>query len=480
MTGLAQRLPLPRSIAGRLAALFAALSLLVFGLCAAVLYGHLREVIEHERRHAQRIKLELVVQMVDRLRAGGPVAAHWPRIEAELAVLARSDRSTHFWVFCDEAGRPGCSAPRPALEAVAPGPDWTPLTAEAAAVTVVSKAPGAVLQMISKDLAGLPPGDRVRVVVGSHVGRAGFMLERFAWLIAAVSLSGALAMAFLGGALARWTLRPVRRLSEAASTIGPQQLSLRLPLPDAADELDALVRAFNSALDRLQEAFLQMQTFNADVAHELRTPLTTLIGATQVALSRPREAQDLREVLAGNLEDAERLATMVRDMLFLARADHGEQALTLQPTDLRVLATETLEFFEPLLEEQGREVVLHGQARALVNPGLLKRALSNLIANALQYGDPAGPVTVELGQDGSAVRLEVVNPGPPLDESTQRRMFDRFYRADAARGREGQHAGLGLAIVKAVATMHGGTVQVRSHAGQVAIGLRLPQQAAPG
>jgi two-component system heavy metal sensor histidine kinase CusS len=150
--------------------------------------------------------------------------------------------------------------------------------------------------------------------------------------------------------------------------------------------------------------------------------------------------------------------------------------------DLRDVVAETAEFFEPLLEEEGRRLVLdlpadaQGAVLAHVNPGLLKRALSNLVANALQYGDPGEPIVVELAVESAAhqCRLDVVNAGPPLDEATRARMFDRFYRADAARGREGGHAGLGLAIVKAVATMHGGSVHARCAAGRVVIGLSLP------
>lgn len=480
---------LPGSIAGRLASLFALLSLGVFGLSALVLYGDLRFEMAHERQHAQRTKLELVVQMIDRVRDGGPVSAHWPAIEQELAVLHGSDRSTRFWVFCDEGG-PGpapCSPDLPALKAIEPSWHGQPLRFEQTNATPLFGHTGQPLQVTSMDLPGLPAGHRVRVVLGSDNARMFATQQRFAWLIGIVSLCGAVALALLGGALVRWALRPVRRLSEATRAIGPDQLSQRLVMPAAASELHSLVHAFNGALDRMEQAFVQLETFNANVAHELRSPLSTLIGSTQVALARPREADELREVLAGNLEDAERLAAMVRDMLFLARADHGARADALEPVNLRDLAAETAEFFEPLLEDEGRTLEVRGPAEVpvLVNPGLLKRALSNLVANALQYGEAGQPIVIELapapatatGTGSGDCRLDVINTGPPLDEATCRHMFDRFYRADASRGRDGGHAGLGLAIVKAVAAMHGGAVHARSANGQVVIGLTLPDQA---
>jgi two-component system heavy metal sensor histidine kinase CusS len=473
----------PASIAGRLAGLFALLSLAVFGLSAVVLYRDLKIEMAHERQHAQRTKLELVVQMIDRVRDGGPVSVHWPAIAQELEVLHHSDRSTRFWVFCDEGGRgrSACSPDLPALAAVEPNWPGQLLRFDQTGVAPLFARADPSLQVTSQDLPGLPAGHRVRVVLGSDNARMSVTIERFAWLIGIVSLCGALALALLGGALVRWALRPVRQLSEATCTLGPDQLSQRLAMPEAASELHVLVQAFNGALDRMEQAFMQLETFNANVAHELRSPLSTLIGATQVALARPREVGELQDVLAGNLEDAERLAAMVRDMLFLARADHGARADALQWVDLRALVEETAEFFEPLLEDEGRRLVLDLPAlspvQAHVNPGLLKRALSNLVANALQYGDPGEPIVIELAAQAAARRctLEVVNAGPPLDEATRARMFDRFYRADASRGREGGHAGLGLAIVKAVAAMHGGSVHVRCNVpGRVCIGLSLP------
>lgn len=465
------------SMARRLAALFAALALLVFGVSALLLYSFLNDAVEHERQHAHRTKLDLVVQMMQRARAAGPVGAQWPRIRADLDELHRNDRSTHFWVYCRAPGQAdpsACSTSALQLQALAPTHALTPMTYAQLDLQRPHAPPDARLQLLSKDVPGLPAGEQIRVVVGTDGGRARHVLDNFGWLIGLISLGGALATALLGGALVRQTLKPVRALSETARGLGPEDLSRRLVEPPPASELHALVSAFNGALDRMQAAFVQLETFNANVAHELRTPLTTLIGATQVALARPRTADELREVLAGNLEDAEQLAAMVRDMLFLARADHGARAESLQNVAWQDLCADTAEFFATLLEDEGRHLSVHGTARGPVNPGLFKRGLSNLIANALQYGEAGTPITVELSSDGQVCRLEVVNSGAALPEATLRQMFDRFYRADAARGRKGGHAGLGLAIVKAIAAMHGGQVQSRCEPGLVRIGWALP------
>ncbi|MEY4752714.1 MAG: hypothetical protein RJA44_389 [Pseudomonadota bacterium] len=464
------------SIAGRLGLLFAVLALLVFGVSAALLLRFLDRTVEHERLHAQLNKVDLVAQMLQRARQRGPLGVQWPVLRAELDELQRHDRASHFRVYCLEGGQQRCDQGQAELQAVEPG-----RAREVDGALLGLRPPpdqGAVrVRLISRDLPGLAEDARIRIVVGSDDSRARHALSEFVGWIALISLAGALTTAVLGAALASWALRPVRLLSESAATLGPGHWGLRLQTPAGASELHALVTALNGALDRLQEAFEQLETFNANVAHELRTPLTALIGSAQVALARPRSADELREALAGNLEDAERLAAMVRDMLFLARADHGARAEALQPRSWRALAEETAEFFEPLLEDEGRTLVIQGEAESAVEPGLFKRALSNLIANALQYGEAGTPIEVHISREADQLCLEVRNHGPALPEATCKRMFDRFYRADPARARQGGHAGLGLAIVKAIAQMHGGTVHAASSEGRVQVGWRWPQDA---
>ena len=145
--------------------------------------------------------------------------------------------------------------------------------------------------------------------------------------------------------------------------------------------------AFNGALGRLEDAYQQLEAFNADVAHELRTPLANLIGGTQVALSRPRSAAEFQETLQSNLEELERLRSIVNDMLFLARADQGEAATGLTAADVAHEVEMTIEFFEPLLDETGTTVAIEGElrAQATMNIALFRRALSNLLQNAIEH-----------------------------------------------------------------------------------------------
>ena len=469
-----QRLP----IAAQLAWLFALFALLVFGICGAALLFFLGKSLQHERVHVQRTKLEVVMQMVARTRAGGRVGDQWHSIEEHLNTLHHSDRSTYYWVFCQEAQGRSCNTGNSAMLAAAQTAAQTGrlqrLSFEAANVQPLDADSDADLQILGRAVKGLPAGDQVLVLVGSDGARARATSREFAWLVGVVVVCGGLATALLGFVLARWALRPLRQLSDAARTLGPDRLTHRLDLPPKPTELYPLVQSFNEALDRMEAAFRQLETFNSNVAHELRSPLATLIGATQVALLHPRSAEALQEVLTDNLEDLERLAAVVRDMLFLARADHGERADAIELLDVRVLAEETAEFFESLLAESGTQLDIRGHASVQGNTGLLKRALSNLLMNAMQYAQTGTPIQIELANKLGQCELAVVNQGAPIDDATRARMFDRFYRADGVRTRGSGHVGLGLAIVRAIAQMHGGTVFADSAQGVNRVGLRLP------
>jgi two-component system heavy metal sensor histidine kinase CusS len=268
-------------------------------------------------------------------------------------------------------------------------------------------------------------------------------------------------------------LRPLQQLSAEARALRPKTLSQRLRADRLPVELEDLTIAFNGALGRLEDAYTQLEGFNADVAHELRTPLANLIGGTQVALSRPRSAAEFQETLQSNLEELERLRSIVNDMLFLARADQGEAATGLTAADVAHEVAVTIEFFEPLLDETGASVVIEGElrAQATMNIALFRRALSNLLQNAIEHSGAGARLVVTITQRAGAIWIAVTNPGTPIGESHLPRLFDRFYRVDSSRHDAGElHGhGLGLAIVKAVAAMHGGSTLATSGGGVTTI-----------
>ena len=275
--------------------------------------------------------------------------------------------------------------------------------------------------------------------------------------------------------LVRREMQPLQSLAGQTRAISPQRLDQRLQLECPAEELLPWVQQFNALMDRLELAYKQLEGFNADVAHELRTPLATLIGETELALSRERSTESLRETLASNLEEMQRLSAMVNDMLFLSHADRGAVARRGEPVSLAAVANQVLEFHEATLEDAGLAWRIDGDAHVAVDEPLFKRALSNLVGNACRYAERGSTIVIAFTPDeAEQVRVTVQNQGEAIDEQVLPRLFDRFFRGDQSRCcPEQQHHGLGLAIVAAIARMHAGRTLAESAAGLTRVGFTL-------
>ncbi len=272
----------------------------------------------------------------------------------------------------------------------------------------------------------------------------------------------------------RRALRPLDDLAAQTRAISARRLDQRLALADPAEELLPWIEQFNALMQRLEGAVAQLEGFNADVAHELRTPLAALIGHTEVALSRERPAEALRDTLLSNLEEAQRLAALVNDMLFLSQADRGATARRGRSASLAELAAQVVEFHEALIEEAGLTVRIEGDAQAAVDEPLVKRAVANLLGNAIRYAQRGSCIVVCIAPDAAEqVRVEVRNAGEPIAPQHLERLFDRFFRVDAARPDSQSHHGLGLAIVAAIARMHAGRPLAASEGGTTRVGFTL-------
>jgi two-component system heavy metal sensor histidine kinase CusS len=224
----------------------------------------------------------------------------------------------------------------------------------------------------------------------------------------------------------------------------------------------------------VQRAYEQLEGFNADVAHELRTPLANVIGQTEVALSRERSPEALRDTLVSNLEEAQRLAALVNDMLFLSQSDRGAVARRGQAVSLATLARQVVDFHEAPLAEAGLSVQIEGGVSAAVDEPLFKRAVSNLLGNAIRYAEPGSRIVIRIAPDAAEqVRVEVQNAGPAIAPQHLARLFDRFFRIDSARPDSQSHHGLGLAIVAAIARMHAGRPVAESDGGSTRVGFTL-------
>ena len=326
-------------------------------------------------------------------------------------------------------------------------------------------------------------GGKVRVALEMDTTHDHKIQREAAITLLFTTLFGAAVAGFAIQWLVRRELRPLLSLARQMNGISPKRLDQRLVVERSSEELDPWVGQFNALMDRLQHAYAQLEAFNADVAHELRTPITALIGQTEVALSRERSAESLRDTLASNLEEMQRLSAIVNDMLFLSQADRGAVARRSEPVSLAELAHQVAEFHEGVLDEAGLRLSVVGDARVAVDASLFKRALSNLMGNASRFADPGSTVQVKIepgtGAGGSGVQVVVENTGPAIEAQHLPHLFDRFFRADASRVCASEiHHGLGLAIVAAIARMHAGDTFARSQDRVTQIGFTLGPQTA--
>lgn len=307
-------------------------------------------------------------------------------------------------------------------------------------------------------------GAGLTLVAGKLLAEREHMLAAYRGKLLLALAASALLMFALGWQVSRHGLAPVRRLAARAAAIDSRHLHLRLAGHDDVSELAELSAALDGMLTRLEHGFAQLSRFSEDLAHELRTPLNNLMGHTQQTLSRGRTVQEYEELLASNQEEYERLARMIDSMLFLARTEQPDAAIRRSEVALAPLVAQLCEYFEGMADEREMrfEIRVHGSVAA--DPDLLRRALANLLANALRYGTPGTTVGIASEVVDGMLEVSVHNAGPAIGPEHLPHLFERFYRADAARSGPGDTGGLGLAIVQSIMRLHGGEVRVDSGA----------------
>jgi two-component system, OmpR family, heavy metal sensor histidine kinase CusS len=332
---------------------------------------------------------------------------------------------------------------------------------------------------LSKNLSlpGQQSAVRVLLVLDVSPHMAFFnLLQQWFWLGLLIS---ALLSAGLGWLVASNGLRPLRQVTRLATAISAQSLTQRIALAPIPHELQQLVSSFNAMLARLEDAFVRLSNFSADIAHELRTPLSTLITHTEVVLARPRALGEYEETLYANLEDLQLMSRMIDDMLFLAKADNGLMVPAQQPVALQRMARKLLDYYQILADESGIQLTLEGAATVPGDEPMLHRAVANLLSNALRYTPAGNRIQLRIRESGAVTLLQVSNPGEPIAAQHLERLFDRFYRVDPAR-REGNssNAGLGLAIARSIVLAHRGRIYCSSAGAETLFTIELPSQLA--
>lgn len=447
-------------IAWRLAAMFALTAAVVFSGVAFFLYCFLSDSV----RAQVRAELEFHHTLLDPVIEVRHTAQEWDMVRRKLDGMDQAGVRVRYWIQSPDArysyGQPfllkeGSHMPQ----------------GEFGFVKV--RDPVKIWAVLSRTIAAYEGRPPIEFTVALDATAYIHTKENFTRVMSIASGLGILLVAVLGYWIAKLGLLPVRKLSRQANSLPPNNPRQRLDVAGLPPEIRELAVSFNNALERREAAWLQLEGFNADVAHELRTPLTNLIGQTQVALARERDVGALQDVLESNLEELERMSSIVNDMLFLSCAENGHRAAELSEFSLQREAQKTIEYVEDSFAQRNLAVRVQGDSNVRADKRLFHRALANLLSNSARYAISGTEVTVSIETRDQHAWISVSDHGSPIPPEQQARLFERFYRGDAARTRSGVHHGLGLSIVRAIASMHGGTVFVRSTDGVNTFGFSL-------
>lgn len=309
------------------------------------------------------------------------------------------------------------------------------------------------------------------VTVGGHavtlrVSRSEERVLEQLWEVLVVLVLGlplVVLMAGVGGyVLARRALQPIDNLANEAHRITAEQLHQRLSVPNSRDEIGRLATVFNNTLARLESSFDQLRRFTADASHELRTPLAVVRGIGEAAVAQRRSPPEYEEALGSILEEVDRMSNLVDTLLRLSRGDAGTIRLTQEPTNLGDLARDAAASLSILAEERNQTLALDisDGPIAAVDRLVLREALTNILDNAIKYSPKGSTVALRVERTSDGAVIAIKDQGPGVSAEHRERIFDRFYRVDESRTRNGGGAGLGLAIAKWAVEMHGGQITV--------------------
>lgn len=314
-----------------------------------------------------------------------------------------------------------------------------------------------------------------RLLVGRDVQQreemVGLLESAFWWATA-----GILALGIIGGLLlSRHTLRRVDAMAAASAQIMAGDLTRRVPRDGSGDELDRLAESLNAMLERIEGLMTAVRQVSDNIAHDLRTPLNRLRARAEVALMAQADAPGYREALEKTLQDADALLATFNALLDIARLEGAADAGPSDRIDLADIVADVGELYDPVAEDANITLMARahmGEAVVYGDRRLLAQALANLVDNAIKYTPSGGEVRIAAANEGEDAALIVSDNGPGVPSVERARIFDRFYRLEAHRGRPGN--GLGLSLVRAVAAMHGAKIRAEDAGPGLRIVISMP------
>ena len=326
--------------------------------------------------------------------------------------------------------------------------------------------------------AGFSPPRADTIQIAIDITQEEQLLHRYRCWFWAILLASSVLFPLLGYWIARRGIRPVEEIAATARSITSTNLRERIGAEGYPSELASLAGTFNQMLDGLEESFVRISRFSADIAHDLRTPVNNIRGEAEVALARARTVDEYREVIESTLEEAVRLSDLIGDLLFLARAESPLTELRRERVNVGNLLSTVCDYYEASASDGEISLVADESAETVtaeMDRALMLRAVSNLISNAIAHTPGGGTVTVAASGEDAAIRIDVCDTGAGIPAEVLPRVFDRFFRVDPSRSKTSGGTGLGLAIVQSIMTLHGGRAEITSRLGHgTRVTLRIP------
>jgi len=340
----------------------------------------------------------------------------------------------------------------------------------------VSMAEHETYQAIRAQLEDEQLGRELQIIVAVDTEMHDHFMRNFQTTLVLYVVGSALIIVFLSWWAARRGLAPLHAISNKVQAVSSHNFGESVQVETLPVEIADLAGKLNEMLERLQRDFNQITNFSTDIAHELRTPITNLLTQTDVVLTQQRSNETYRDTLSSNAEELQRLARTISDMLYLAQTENNISLPSYEFLNFQDETSELFDFYDALAEEKGIRMNIIGAASTTGDRLMVRRALSNLISNAMRYTPPAGAISVIIAKSEHEILVKVENDGIEIPAEHLPHLFDRFYRADKSRTKlDSDSAGLGLSITKAIMRAHQGDVSVESAHGKTCFILHFPR-----